>query len=321
MDASPATIIRELEYFQVTKYCSVVALTVLVYDIILTMDKEVSTVWGSRWTFGKCLYLLNCWHGIFLSRRTINQYDQEIQAHLSSRCRSLQLSATITGIAVVTMIEGILIIRTYALYPSRLLLTSLILLALLSLGTMLGCFLTIYQKEIFIPNMFGISGCLQFCVGPLCHSLLVAFWLPFFLLETIVFILTAWKTFADYVDMNGALPCQFPRSARAAADSIVIIRLDKTFVRKPTGLIEVITRDGFVYYLGQSHDSRLTRGDAHSVAYSLFGTTVILAMSAANMLIWLFAPFSLAYMGIALLKSIQVIMCSRCEQLSTVRYE
>ena len=36
----------------------VVALTVLVYDISLTMDQEVSTVWGSRWKAGKCLYLL-----------------------------------------------------------------------------------------------------------------------------------------------------------------------------------------------------------------------------------------------------------------------
>ncbi|KAJ2928535.1 hypothetical protein H1R20_g8559, partial [Candolleomyces eurysporus] len=310
MDASPATVLRELEYFQVTKYCSVVALTVLVYDIILTMDKEVSTVWGSRWTFGKCLYFLTRYMSpavfiIDLFQLLAWDIPVSIQAQLSSRCRTLQLSATITGIVVVTMVEGILIIRTYALYPSRFLLTSLILLALLSLGTMLGCFLTIYQKEI------------------------LAFWLPFFLLETVVFILTAWKTFADYFDTNEALPCQFPRRARAAADSIVIIRLDKTFARKPTGLIEVITRDGFVYYLGQSYDSRLTRRVKlillpirYLGRQSFLGVSYLSAMSAANMLIWLFAPFSLAYMGIALMKSIQVIICSRCEsQPSTVRYE
>ncbi|KAJ2913361.1 hypothetical protein MD484_g7057, partial [Candolleomyces efflorescens] len=163
---------------------------------------------------------------------------------------------------------------------------------------MLGCYLTVYQKEVFISNKFGTSGCIQFCQGPLCHALLVAFWLPFFLLETIVFTLTAWKTFGDYLQHDEKSQSPSTTGNGLVQDTIEIIRLDKTFARKPTGLIEVITRDGFVYYL------------------------IILAMSAANMLVWLFAPFSLAYMGIALLKSIQVIICSRCDLvLLSVRYE
>jgi hypothetical protein len=63
----------------------------------------------------------------------------------------------------------------------------------------------------------------------------------------VVFSLTAWKTFGDYLELNENL--QFPdtRSTGSVADTMAIIRLDKTFTRKPTGLIEVITRDGTLF--------------------------------------------------------------------------
>jgi len=40
------------------RFADIAALSVLVYDYLLTFDLEVTYVWGSRWTFVKVLYLV-----------------------------------------------------------------------------------------------------------------------------------------------------------------------------------------------------------------------------------------------------------------------
>ncbi|TFK21847.1 hypothetical protein FA15DRAFT_758427 [Coprinopsis marcescibilis] len=145
-----------------------------------------------------------------------------------------------------------------------------------SSATMLACYLVIYQSQIWIPDMFGISGCLSFCAGPLCHTLLSTFWLPFCFFETLILVLTIWKTI------------------RNDHDAAMILRIDWRNTHKkrvtdpsPRCLIEVIREDGLLYYL------------------------VIIAVSVGNMLVWLFAPYGVSYVGVSLMKGLQATMCSR----------
>ncbi|KAJ7040722.1 hypothetical protein C8F04DRAFT_225840 [Mycena alexandri] len=45
-------------------YSNAAALTVLVYDIFLTLGKEVTYIWGSRWSIPKTLYLFGRYYGV-----------------------------------------------------------------------------------------------------------------------------------------------------------------------------------------------------------------------------------------------------------------
>jgi len=45
-------------------YSNAAALTLLVYDIFLTMGKEVTYIWGARWSIPKALYLFGRYYGV-----------------------------------------------------------------------------------------------------------------------------------------------------------------------------------------------------------------------------------------------------------------
>ncbi|KAF8509799.1 hypothetical protein JB92DRAFT_478078 [Gautieria morchelliformis] len=47
-----------------TKYGSLAAFSMLVYDYALTFDAEVEFVWQRRWSFGKALFIFNRYFGL-----------------------------------------------------------------------------------------------------------------------------------------------------------------------------------------------------------------------------------------------------------------
>ncbi|CAE6338891.1 unnamed protein product [Rhizoctonia solani] len=47
------------ESLDVTKHLSIAATTILIYDIISTLDSEIKYVWNSKWTFARIAFHLN----------------------------------------------------------------------------------------------------------------------------------------------------------------------------------------------------------------------------------------------------------------------
>ncbi|KAF5316320.1 hypothetical protein D9619_006768 [Psilocybe cf. subviscida] len=92
---------------------------------------------------------------------------------------------------------------------------------------MMVLYIKIYQHEIFLHRFYPETrGCIVGCIGSLCTSMFVAFWIPFGVLESIVLFLTAWKSL------------QSLREIRAIGGK--------------TTVINIVMRDGILYYIGIS---------------------------------------------------------------------
>ena len=106
-------------------------------------------------------------------------------------------------------------------------------------------------------SLIGLTGCLFSCAGPLCHPLLVTFWMPFLLFEsrkfpphlylklsslltidtpcTVIFTLTVWKSYKS---------CMLPHlmSTGKILTGLYIVTTMPT--KGTTTIIEVLMRDG-----------------------------------------------------------------------------
>ncbi|PPQ79827.1 hypothetical protein CVT25_002981 [Psilocybe cyanescens] len=156
---------------------TVASATFLLWDMALTLDTEVARVWMARKTLGTTLFFLN-------------RYIPPIL------CKNYELSSTILDLVSIAIIECVLVMRTHALYQNKLILRLLASLCISSIAIMLTCFLIVFKNETFIPaSTIGFRGCLSGCTSSLCQPLLIAFWIPFFCFETLVFVLTVWKSY------------------------------------------------------------------------------------------------------------------------------
>ncbi|KAF8868619.1 hypothetical protein CPB85DRAFT_1362530, partial [Mucidula mucida] len=261
LDAMKA-LLSTLKNLTVTKYTYVAAAVILMYDIFLTFGEEVSRVWGSRRSLGKWLFLVNRYVPPILFC-----FDLFYQLHPSPTvefCKHAFLPPNILGIISLSIVEFILVLRTHALCRNYYILGLLTFLCISAATTMIAS--TVYMFNhliVFIPKPVSVMvGCIPECTAPLCRQLLTAFWIPFFVCETLIFVLTAWKLHATLDELRG----------------------DNRYRSK---LTLIIFRDGFIFYI------------------------VIMAISVANLLIWILAPISMAYLATSLMRCLQVTVCSR----------
>ncbi|KAG8689655.1 hypothetical protein FRC08_010835 [Ceratobasidium sp. 394] len=52
-------IVQERSQVEHAKYLAMASYMLLIYDIIIRMDDEVTYIWSSRWTFARITYHLN----------------------------------------------------------------------------------------------------------------------------------------------------------------------------------------------------------------------------------------------------------------------
>ncbi|GLB41354.1 hypothetical protein LshimejAT787_0905690 [Lyophyllum shimeji] len=248
-----------LTNLKATKYTYVAAMAVLVFDIVLTFDQEVVRVWNARRSLGKYLFLVNRYVPPVL-------FSFDLYYQLSPNpCKHAFFPPNILGILSLGTVEFILVLRTHALCQNNFLLALLVFLCIGAVTTMIAT--TGYMLEnliVFTPatTLPTMVGCLPECAAPLCRRLLTAFWIPFFVCETLIFSLTAWKLLGSIGELG------FNNKYRSK-------------------LVVVVFRDGFIFYI------------------------VIMAISVANLLIWILAPISMAYLATSLMRSLQVTVCSR----------
>ncbi|KAF9483079.1 hypothetical protein BDN70DRAFT_874316 [Pholiota conissans] len=213
---------------QATKYATVASITLMLWDIGLTLDEEIYKIWRAKKCFGNFLFLVNRYMplGVLL----FDLYAQFVVSPsiMVSFCRNYQLSTTIVGIASLTVVECILLLRTHALYQRTSLFMFLSILCLVTMGAMLSCFMILFEKETFrSAKKVGLPGCLSFCHDKkFCRPAVIAsFWVPFFLFETVIFAFTLAKSCKAYKALN--------LSKRATL---------------PKYLLQILVRDGVLYY-------------------------------------------------------------------------
>ncbi|KAF8882806.1 hypothetical protein BD779DRAFT_903753 [Infundibulicybe gibba] len=158
-------------------------ITCLLYNHITTLDQETATMWPSRFTMAKVLFFLNRYF---------------VEAMLVFNCfscvfylRWLAVTLTITTCTV----QGILVMRVWALYRRNLFAITLALGAYISGSiTLIGLTIQDYVGEdVIITSVFAdLPGCYATSVP----KILAGFWITPVIIETILFGLVMYRAFA-----------------------------------------------------------------------------------------------------------------------------
>jgi len=103
-------IITTLSRLQFSKFLNVAALAAFAYDFCLTFPLEVGFVWGTKWEVTRIVFTLSRYLPFVSSSLTC--YD----ALVNNQCGSFILALDALYTASIVLSEGILILRTYALW-------------------------------------------------------------------------------------------------------------------------------------------------------------------------------------------------------------
>ncbi|KAF9465291.1 hypothetical protein BDZ94DRAFT_1254181 [Collybia nuda] len=207
----------------VTRYSSLASFALLIWDTLLTMDHQVSRVWLTRRSLGRTLFIINRYVPIVLT--LINIIYQFSPSFTMTFCQAGFLVTGLGGVLNFGTIQAMLLVRTHALYNNKNLLIVLLLMWLSSTATMVAILMHISLKGFMTyapPGSIPVPGCIPVCNDPSCGPLMKGFYIPFSALETVIFVLTIYKTFET---------CRL------------------TGWRHSSSLSQVIHRDGIIYYI------------------------------------------------------------------------
>ncbi|OAX36024.1 hypothetical protein K503DRAFT_772919 [Rhizopogon vinicolor AM-OR11-026] len=102
---------------RISQYMKVVGLTILGYDYIVTMDKEVRLMWGSKWGVARVLFCISRYLP-FIASAIYHYYAFAHLPNLSDydKCFPLYDAVSWLNVFAICASEGLLILRTYAMW-------------------------------------------------------------------------------------------------------------------------------------------------------------------------------------------------------------
>jgi hypothetical protein len=213
----PHDIAEALQHVRNVSELRVTALTVMLYDYILTFGLEVNFIWKAPWGIGKLTYLLARYLP-FLDI-TISMTPQMLRVKSASECKELYEAFSWFLICGLAAAEIVLTIRTWAICGSR---------------RWLGVLLSLY----FIATCFAGSVFLVYYLNSLRFSLQEELHpiLQGCLITNVkkVFVILDWLVLFAYDAVNMGL---------------MIMPAYYTFKQGTSNLLRVIVRDGLIYYV------------------------------------------------------------------------
>ncbi|KAJ7638136.1 hypothetical protein B0H17DRAFT_484213 [Mycena rosella] len=179
--------IASAHLLQIVKYMDVVSITILVFDYLVSLDLEISLVWGSRWSLSKIFYML-ARYPPFIDVPLVLWYG--LTPIAIKDCLPVYAAASWGTFFGIAMAEAILVLRTYALMgcSSRVLLVFGIQYIAILCITIAVLSLFLKSLKFGPPPIPTVVGC-QIADGSII--LVVAFILVL-LNETIMMLCTLW---------------------------------------------------------------------------------------------------------------------------------
>ncbi|KAK7064860.1 hypothetical protein R3P38DRAFT_2826787 [Favolaschia claudopus] len=176
-------------YYQIVRYMQVSSAMLWVYDYILTINREVSLIWGSQWSLMKILFLVSRYSAVVdLPMALYYSMAPHIAVKHCSRLHEAISWSIFVGISVA---EVILVVRTYALSGCNRY-ALFIFLFLWASGNCVCIVLVVlfFRSAVYEPSPFaGIPGCY------LAAGNRVILTVPFILVlvyDTIIMAYTLW---------------------------------------------------------------------------------------------------------------------------------
>ncbi|KIY65462.1 hypothetical protein CYLTODRAFT_492297 [Cylindrobasidium torrendii FP15055 ss-10] len=221
-----------LHNYEATKYAFAVALSICVFDIMITFDEEVSFVWMRKWSPGKTLFLINRYLPPLFLACTL--YSTLIPQPNLNVCRIYFALASYLNIICVTTIQLVLGLRVYALYLTKVwaYLVSCAA-AIPALGAVsLATYMWVHWVKADLDTPFldkHASGCFYMhCVGAPCRPAWAILNCYYVLFESVVIVLTM----AKFLQL---------RRTRT---------LDPVFADYESTFLKTLFHDGFLFYGG-----------------------------------------------------------------------
>ncbi|KAF8908672.1 hypothetical protein CPB85DRAFT_1309091 [Mucidula mucida] len=231
---------EDLLNHQATRFAFVAGLTILVYDIVLTLAAEITRVWGHRWSLGKALFLLNRYIPPIVLAFNLYSALCVPSANLNF-CHTYFVISAVFNIICIAIVQVILALRTYALYLSNfaLLLSLMLLPTLLVMG--LGFWMYVHWvvvDPITTSSASGDPGCFNVhCTGDamMCRAVWIIMNCYNIAFDSGILALTIFKYFQIHKLRNESHVHLEPELGR------VLAAFESTFLK-------TLFQDGFLFY-------------------------------------------------------------------------
>ncbi|KAL4246080.1 hypothetical protein ABKN59_003319 [Abortiporus biennis] len=203
-------VVMAWEAYAVDWICGV-CMTILLYDHIITFGQEVATMWSSRWSVPKVLFLLNRY--LVVAILVFNGLASS-QTHLSNKVslfisvwhiqlkslsnppqfcvfylRWLVCTITITN----TIVEGILVARVWAVWrDNKIALTVAMTLYIFGIGVLVGLTIRDYVGEGPVEAVDDFAA-LPGCYARTVPDIIAGYWISPLIIESIFFAMITWR--------------------------------------------------------------------------------------------------------------------------------
>jgi len=174
---------------QVVIYVTISFIALLIYDWIISLNREVSRIWRSKWTLVKVLYL-------YTRYSPLVSLSISMEERLSSTCNLMTFTTIFAGFGI-GMADLILILRTYSIYNKSRKILAFFGLSFIII-TAVSFWAISHSTDFFSDQEKSLntsSSCLlaneRSSFGLICYIALLSG-------ESVITLLTVWKTFDSY---------------------------------------------------------------------------------------------------------------------------
>ncbi|KAI0341189.1 hypothetical protein BDW22DRAFT_1430329 [Trametopsis cervina] len=179
-------LITALSQTRAVSYSEVASVTVLAYDVLITMSDELECIWNKRWTAPKALYIAIRYLplGFQLALLGINVDGTTGLHYTLEQCKQWVVFQGVVLQLVITTVDIVFIMRVYALYnKSRVVLIGLSTLLIAEVAYLSYNLATVTPKLTVADDCFVRSSPKTF----------ILYWIVSLIFETILFALTVFK--------------------------------------------------------------------------------------------------------------------------------
>ncbi|KAJ7584801.1 hypothetical protein C8J56DRAFT_135401 [Mycena floridula] len=214
-DELVAQIIQALHHKQIISYVDVIGCAVFLYDYTLTLEREISLIWGSGWSFMRVLYTLQRYLP-FVDTICLTLFHQFATGLSTEACTEIYQAAIVTIMCGFLVSQVILTVRIWAVWHRGFAIAVALGLVLLGvLGFQLMVAIVWIKSVVFTIPPVPYQGCFV-AAG---SRILVLFWVSPMVFDFVCFVLMTIPAIKSY---------------RTGGNS---------------ALMTTVYRDGVVYYL------------------------------------------------------------------------
>jgi len=107
-------LINVAEKLQTQKYSRLAAMVIVLYDTLITMDREGCYIWSQSWSSMKAIYIINRYWGLFAI--AVDTWIAVTDIRTDALCQFQLIFQSWSGLATMLLVEVIMMIRVHALY-------------------------------------------------------------------------------------------------------------------------------------------------------------------------------------------------------------